>query len=235
MTNKIIIFLLLTIHLQGQDSKSDTTSTLDPNKWGNKSTHRPFFEPTYTIYNLHNNINSKNILFFKDIGNYSSVGFNGNAKGSGDVGFFGLIWVKEVTLAFNYFLPITKNYSDTLLFKFSGFNFSINYGKDLFYSNKTIDILPTYGYGFSNVKLEQTKTTEYKKYINSAFIFNFLLEVRLNFINYKKYKLLSLGAKGGYQVDCSNPNWRINHKITADISKYRQTGTFVQGFISLNL
>ena len=230
-TMLMTLFLSLAVGLYGQKKLAYTVSRFNENSWGNKSTIRPIVEPVFSIYTFQNRINSKSTL----LNNQYSVGVNGNATATGDIGFLGLILAKEFTLSFNYFLPTIKNHSDTVFYKTNGFNFSINYGKDLFYENKTIDVLPTYGYGFSSFKLEQNRRSEVLRYKNPAFIFNFLLEVRINLFKHKRNKLVSLGAKGGYPVDCSNPNWRKNHKTTTEISKPRQTGTFVQTFISLNL
>lgn len=234
----VLFFLLLSVTLFAQqnedDADSDTTG-LDQSKWINRSTLKPIIEPGYNSYTFNNRINSATNAFYNDIiNNYPSVSLSFNGVGYGDAGFLGIIPVKDVTLAFNYFLPIEKKYSDSLTYKFNAYNFYIHYAKDLFYDNKTLDLSPTYGYGFSSASMQRKLGEENTRYRNPAFIFNFLVELRINLINYKNRKLLSLGTKGGYQADCSNPNWRTNKKITTNMGKYRQSGFFVQGFISIN-
>ncbi|MCK6641768.1 MAG: hypothetical protein L6Q81_16950 [Bacteroidia bacterium] len=234
----VVILALYSCNLRAQEdaAQTDTSSLDEDRKWQFKSTLRPLIEPTYTIYNFGNRINNSNQSLFRGIeSNYQSVGLNFNLTGHGDVGFFGLIWTKELTISFNYFLPVTYNSGDTLTYKFYGSNISINYGKDLFYEDKTFDLIPSYGYGFSSITMTKSKLGDKREYRNPALITNIILESRFNLINRKTYKLLSLGVKGGYQIDCSKTKWRSNRKLTSDYSKYRQTGIFIQGFISVNL
>lgn len=235
MKKYLLVPFLFPFSLFGQ---MDSVANSGPTKTNNKPVFcdRPVIEPTYSIYVLRNAVNTSNDPLFDRIEkNYQAIGININLYGSGDVGFFGLIADKEVTLQLNYFLPITLNSNDTLFHKFNGYNFSINYGKDIFLSNRTFDLIPSYGYGFSSVTLRRKINTNEIKYRNPGFIFNLMLESRINLINYKDYKRLSLGIKGGYQIDCSKTSWRTSNKTTSELSGYRQTGAFAQGFVGIRL
>jgi hypothetical protein len=230
----IIFFLLLNLRAQAQNTGSDSSATDYPDKWIYNSTVLPCIEPTFSLFYFSNPTNQKSALRFSKISSdYKSVGINFNLNGFGDLGFLGLIPSKELCIMTNYFLPVSNNYNDTVNEKYNGYNFSINYGKDLFYKNRTIDIIPYYGYGFGKIELKSTSNSETRNFNNAAFFFNFMCDFRLNLIQLKKRKLVCIGARSGYQIDISNPNWRINKKLTNEIPHYKQTGYYFQAFASL--
>jgi hypothetical protein len=229
----IMFFLLLNFRALGQDVDSDTSKTDLPDKWIYNSTPVPIIEPTFSLFYFSNHTNEKSALQFRGIiSDYMSVGLDFNFNGFGDLGFLGLIPSKEVCIMTNYFLPVSNNYNDSISNKFNGYNFSINYGKDLFYKNRTIDIIPYYGYGFGKIEMNSSSNSSTTDFRNAAFIFNFMCDFRLNLIQLKKQKLMCIGIRSGYQMDISNPNWRVGKKLTNEIPHYKQTGYYFQSFIS---
>ncbi|MCX6297268.1 MAG: hypothetical protein NTX97_14655 [Bacteroidetes bacterium] len=111
--------------------------------------------------------------------------------------------------------------NDSIRLRLSGYSSSFCMGIDLIKANG-IDLAPTLGIGFQQLKLKVLKIQkpdssayafnegDFRVYHNPALTLNAILNLRMNLGSF------SINLSGGYVFDCSSPKWRYNGKLLLD-------------------
>jgi hypothetical protein len=142
---------------------------------------------------------------------------------------------------FHIYESITHQLGDTSDVFFGGHSFGLFQGADILYNNEWFTVMPAIGYGFAQLKLRVTEegtttaqqgffvgnTDNETVYKNPAFYFDFSLDLRVNI------KLISLGVKGGYQLDVSKKQWRQDGQIIDASPKTSLSGWWAGASVSL--
>lgn len=180
-------------------------------------------------------IASAQYVDFKQLNNYFSQTGHQNFKVplySFGVGFSGISDELYWSYVFNYTPAITQQINDSVKLRLSGYNTSLHFGKD-FIKSKYIDLAPTLGVGFQQLKLTATKTLnpnasiygfnegDYKVYKNPAVTVNGMLNLRFNIGE------VSFNFGGGVVIQCSSGRWRYNGDYLIGSPK-----TSISGFIA---
>jgi len=157
----------------------------------------------------------------------SSIGFS----------FKKTIWVNRLLihdshLTFQYIIPETHVFSDSLEFKLQGYHLGLDFCKDLFPGSKVFDCLIGLGFSTGRQKLlrkDLAIKNTYLKYTNPFFSPKIILEPTL------VIGPLCFSIRGEYLIDISNPNWNIKHSSLPYIGSSKATGFFLQGSIGWNI
>lgn len=140
----------------------------------------------------------------------------------------------------NWTPAISAQLNDSIRLRLSGYNTSLDFGYDFIEAN-AVDIAPTLGFGFQQLKLKVLKTQnidsmayafnegDYKIYRNSAPTLNAMLNLRFNIGGF------TIGFAGGYVLDCSSPKWRYNGKFLSDSPKTSVSGVVANVSIGFHI
>lgn len=140
----------------------------------------------------------------------------------------------------NWTPAISAQLNDSIRLRLSGYNSSLDFGYDFVEANG-VDIAPTLGFGFQQLKLKVLKTQnidsmsyafnegDYKIYRNSAPTVNAMLNLRFNIGGF------TIGFAGGYVLDCSSPKWRYNGKFLSDSPKTSVSGVVANVSIGFHI
>ncbi len=138
-------------------------------------------------------------------------------------GHFGGTLNESASMGINFFLleKNTQQIGDSMQVVFGGYGIKTSIGGDLA-PMEFLEVVPYFGYGFSRLKLTQTTIrndggnagffqTRQEEIINRnpAVILDVGIANRINI------KFISIGIRGGYQIDVSNKRWRYDgHRIS---------------------
>lgn len=194
------------------------------------------FNICFLGYGQQININPLNDFFYQK--SYSKL--------SPQIQSYGIEWsgVIENEMYWSYNINWTPAMSaqlnDSIRLRLSGYNTNLNFGYDFFEAN-AIDLAPTLGFGFQQLKLKVLKTQnidsaayafnegDYKIYRNSAPTLNAMLNLRFNIGGF------TIGFAGGYVLDCSSPRWRYNGKFLSDSPKTSVSGVVANVSIGFHI
>jgi hypothetical protein len=210
-------------------SQEDTTAV----SWSESCSGTVGFDFTYGRYPV--DLKSLGATFGSDIHvpAFATIyGITSKSVGSGDVGFFGFWWTKDVELSYNRIETSELNQTDSTDFYLTGYSLSVNFGKDLLHKKRALDVIFYYGYTLSQLKLTYNSAGEAAKYRNPAFMFNFALENRVNLYRKKKTGGLGLGFKIGYFLDASKSRWKKREDWQANIPGTKLSALYAQGMVS---
>ncbi|MBL0329619.1 MAG: hypothetical protein IPP64_09425 [Bacteroidetes bacterium] len=141
----------------------------------------------------------------------------------------------------NWTPAVSLQANDSIRLRLSGSSYTLNLGIDLFYKNEFLDLSPTVGLGFQQLKLKVLKTQnpdstafafnegDYRVYRNSAPTLNAMLNFRMNL------GVFSFNISGGYLLDCSSSKWRYNGKLLSNSPKTSLSSPFVIASIGFHL
>lgn len=182
------------------------------------------------------NMNPLNDFFYQK--NYSKL--------SSQIQSYGIEWsgVIENEMYWSYNInwtpAISAQLNDSIRLRMSGYNTSLDFGYDFIEAN-AVDLAPTLGFGFQQLKLKVLKTQnidsmayafnegDYKIYRNSAPTLNAMLNLRFNIGGF------TIGFAGGYVLDCSSPKWRYNGKFLSDSPKTSVSGVVANVSIGFHI
>ncbi len=182
------------------------------------------------------NINPLNDFFYQK--SYSklspqiqSIGFEWSGVIENEMyWFYNLNWTPAMSAQLN----------DSIRLRLSGYNTNLDFGYDFIEAN-AVDIAPTLGFGFQQLKLKVLKTQsidslaynfnegDYRIYRNSAPTVNAMLNLRFNIGGF------TIGFAGGYVLDCSSPKWRYNGKFLSDSPKTSVSGVVANVSIGFHI
>ncbi len=145
----------------------------------------------------------------------------------------GIVWVNrffihDIHFTYQYIIPETHTFSDSLEFKLQGFHLGIDFCKDLFPRSMLFDCLIGLGFNTGRQKLLRKDLAiedTYLKYTNPFFSAKIIIEPKL------VIGATSFSIRGEYLFDISNPNWNIKTSSLPFIGTSKSSGLFIQGSI----
>jgi hypothetical protein len=151
----------------------------------------------------------------------SSIGFE--MSGHSD-----LYW----SYAINWTPATSAQVNDSIRLRLSGWNSTLSFGGDLIKAD-AVDIVPTLGIGFQQLKLKvlniqnpnfpsnSFQENDFKIYRNSSPTLNGMLNIRINMSSF------TINLAGGYILDCAGQKWRYNGQYLKSSPK-----TSISGFVA---
>ncbi len=135
--------------------------------------------------------------------------------------------------SFNWIPAIYSQLNDSVKLALSGGNAFLNFGVDVIRSN-AVDLAPTVGIGFEQLKLVVSKTTDQapsfynfnqanvKTYRNPSAVLTAMINLRFNMES--NTTCVSMCFSGGYTSDLSSTKWKSEGKVLSDSPKTSLTG-----------
>jgi hypothetical protein len=140
--------------------------------------------------------------------------------------------VCESHLTYQLFIPTNYSFSDSLHYKFQGYQIGMNFGKDLFPRSNLFDLFVGIGFNAGRFKLLQKDlkiADKFLKYTNPFFSPKISLEPKIVTNSF------SFSIIGEYLFDVSNPNWHVKDSRLSTLGITRSTGFFVQFCLGLQI
>ncbi|MBS1635781.1 MAG: hypothetical protein JST26_07635 [Bacteroidetes bacterium] len=129
----------------------------------------------------------------------------------------------ECHTSFQYFIP-TNIQSDSLRFSLSGFNAGFDFGKDLLYKSKKLDLLVCIGFKGGRLKLmREDQLSHAKSYYTNPYLAPLILIEPKAILG-----PLCISLKAEYLFDISKTGWKHKSKNMPDIPYSRFTGALLQ-------
>lgn len=128
-------------------------------------------------------------------------------------------------LTYQFILPKSYDFSDTINYKLLGFQLGMDYGKDLFPECQPFDLLIGIGFNTGRLRLLQKDIRIENKYLTYA---NPFLSPKIRIEPKIVIKRIVFSIKLEYMYDISNPNWNVKDSRLSTIGTSKSTGYSVQ-------
>jgi len=140
--------------------------------------------------------------------------------------------------SFFKFRKQTTNSGTDTNFMLEGYNLGFQLGYDVLQKSKKVCIIPLIGINYQQIKLTPviknqggnfpfSSMASNDIYKNPAFILTPQLDVRVNL-----FSVVWIGLKGGYALDVSKKEWRLNGKLRETNVPVNQSGLFFEAILS---
>ena len=135
--------------------------------------------------------------------------------------------IADANMTFNYFMPTTKNYGDSLSLTLRGYQFGLSpFGQDLLHKSKHFDLIIGTGFYAGRLRIDsKAKNDNTYKYTNPFFSPKVHVEFRAIIGK------ISLGIRAEYIVDTGKGRWRRKDSSLQALQVSKTTGTMYQVFI----